>query len=354
MIEARIKARNGDFVVDADLEIRLNTVTALIGPSGSGKTTILRSIAGLERHPESRVIVAGAAWQDADTFLPPHKRRIGYVFQEPSLFPHLTVRRNVEFGIKRINRKELAAKVLEAAGTMGVEKLLDREPSTLSGGESQRAAIARALAAYPSLLLMDEPVSSLDADSRNEVLAYIEKAYIEHGWTVVYVTHSADEVARLADNVVLLDKGRVLASGPIEEVLTRLDLPLASGPDAEAVIKATVSAHDDDFDLTLLEFPGGTFTVPGIAADPGEEVRLRVHARDVSLTLEEQHGTSILNIFPGEVRDMAPAGESQMTIRLDCGGVPLLARVTRKSVSTLRLEKGKRVFAQAKSVAVLK
>lgn len=354
MIEARIKARNGDFVVDADLSVPLNAVTALVGPSGSGKTTILRTIAGLERHPESRVAAFGATWQDGESFVPVHKRKVGFVFQEPSLFPHLTVRRNIEFGIKRTNRKEMSMKVGRAAGTMGVENLLDRAPSTLSGGESQRAAIARTIAANPVLLLMDEPVSSLDADSKNEVLEYVEKVQRAGGITIIYVSHSADEVARLADHVVVLEKGRVLGSGPISEVLTRLDLPLASGPDAEAVIKAAVSGHDDAFDLTLLDFPGGTFTVPRISADKGEEVRLRVHARDVSLTLEEQHGTSILNIFPGKVEDMAPAGEAQTTIRLDCGGVPLLARVTRKSVSALRLEYGKRVFAQAKSVAVLR
>jgi len=354
VIEARIKAKNGDFVIDADLKIPMSTVTALIGPSGSGKTSILRAIAGLERHQQTRVTVDGGVWQDETSFLPVHKRQIGFIFQEPSLFPHLTVRRNIAFGIKRMVRKELSAKVRSAAKTMGAVELLDREPQTLSGGESQRVAIARALATYPKILLMDEPVSSLDADSKNEVLTYIEKAFVDEGRTLIYVTHSADEVARLADNVVLLEKGRVLAAGPIQEILTRLDLPLASGPDAETVIKATVSGHDDEFDLTRLDYPGGTFTVPRVPAEEGETVRLRVHARDVSLTLEEQHGTSILNIFPAEVRDMAPAGESQVTIGLDCGGVPLLARVTRKSVSGLGLEKGKRVFAQAKSVAVLR
>jgi molybdate transport system ATP-binding protein len=353
VIKAMINARKGEFVVDAEFEVPAKAVTALIGPSGSGKTTILRTIAGLEKHPGSSVAVFGESWQDEDSFLPPHKRRIGYVFQEPSLFPHLTVRGNIAYAIKRDSAKELDAKVYRAASRLGIEHLLDRYPQSLSGGEGQRVAVARSIAVNRSVLLMDEPVSSLDAALKNEVLSYIEKVHKELRITVIYVSHSADEVARLADHVVLLESGRVKGSGPIAEILTRFDLPLASGPDAEAVIKASVSAHDDEFDLTLLEFSGGKFNVPRIAAETGDEVRLRVLARDVSLTLEEQHGTSILNIFPAVVRETAPAGDSQITVLLDCGGAPLLARVTRKSASILGLEPGKRVFAQAKSVAVL-
>ncbi len=353
MIKAGIKAIKGEFVVDADLEVPSIGITALIGPSGSGKTTILRTIAGLERHPGSCVSVGGSIWQDTNVFLPPHKRSMGFVFQEPSLFPHLTVRGNIAYGVKRLTSKECEMKVRRAAERLGLIDLLDRDPSTLSGGENQRVAIARALAVGPSLLLMDEPVSSLDAELKNEVLAYIDGLREELDIPIVYVSHSADEVARIADHLILLNNGRVTAHGPIRDVLTRLDLPLARGEDAEAIVEATVAGHDDEFGLSYLDFPGGRFTVPRGDMEDGQIVRLRVLARDVSLTLEEQKGTSILNIFEAVVEETADHGISQVTVRVSAKGVPLLARVTRKSASVLDLRPGRKVFAQAKSVAVL-
>jgi len=354
MIEIRLNLSFPDFSFLAELEIPSSGVTAIFGPSGSGKTTLLRSIAGLDRHKECFLSVGGEVWQDSSTFLPPHKRGIGYVFQEPELFPHLSVRKNLEYGSKRTPGERQRVSLEEAVELLGIGGLLERMPSALSGGERQRVAIARALAVSPRLLLMDEPLSSLDEALKREILPYLDRLHSSLDIPLIYVSHSADEVARLADKIALLDHGKVTAFGGIGEILTRLDLAPASGPEAESVIDATVSGSDEEFDLTRLTFPGGTFSVPGIGAGSGETVRLRVLARDVSLTLEEQQGTSILNIFPAVVEEIAPSGESQMTVRLDCGGTALLARVTRKSVSSLGLKKGSRVFAQAKSVAVLR
>lgn len=354
MIDLGLRISLGGFTLLADLEIPGEGVTAIFGPSGSGKTTLLRVIAGLDRKEGCFLSVGGEVWQDGSVFVPPHQRSVGYVFQEPDLFPHLKVRGNLEYGMKRSPGERRSVALDEFVELLGISGLLDRRTDELSGGERQRVAIARALAASPRILLMDEPLSSLDSALKLEILPYLDRLHTELKIPVIYVSHSADEVARLADRIVLLEEGSVIAYGPISETLTRLDLPLASGPDAEAVIETTVLDHDEEFELTQLTFPGGTFTVPRIALGKGDSVRLRVLARDVSLTLEEQHGTSILNIFPAEVVETASHGTSQVTVRLDCGGVPILARVTRRSASVLGLEKGKRVFAQAKSVAVLR
>lgn len=354
MIDLKLNLSLGDFTLSADLRIPGEGVTAVFGPSGSGKTSLLRAVAGLDRHTGCFLSVGGEVWQDGSSFVPPHKRAVGYVFQEPDLFPHLKVRGNLEYGVKRTPAERRSVSLNDAVELLGISSLLDRRTDELSGGERQRVAIARALAISPRMLLMDEPLSSLDSTLKLEILPYLDKLHTELEIPVIYVSHSADEVARLADRIVLLEKGSVTAYGPISETLTRLDLPLASGPDAESVIETKVLDHDEEFELTRLAFPGGAFTVPRIALARGEAVRLRVLARDVSLTLEEQHGTSILNIFPAEVVETASYGNSQVTVRLDCGGVPLLARVTRRSASVLGLEKGKRVFAQAKSVAVLR
>lgn len=354
MIDLGLRISLGGFTLLADLEIPGEGVTAIFGPSGSGKTTLLRVIAGLDRKEGCFLSVGGEVWQDGSVFVPPHQRSVGYVFQEPDLFPHLKVRGNLEYGMKRSPAERRSVALDEFVELLGISGLLDRRTDELSGGERQRVAIARALAASPRILLMDEPLSSLDSALKLEILPYLDRLHTELKIPVIYVSHSADEVARLADRIVLLEEGSVIAYGPISETLTRLDLPLASGPDAEAVIETTVLDHDEEFELTQLTFPGGTFTVPRIALGKGDSVRLRVLARDVSLTLEEQHGTSILNIFPAEVVETASHGTSQVTVRLDCGGVPILARVTRRSASVLGLEKGKRLFAQAKSVAVLR
>jgi len=292
-------------------------VTALFGPSGCGKTTLLRAIAGLERCDGGFLKVAGEVWQEADFFLPPHKRPLGYVFQEPSLFSHLTVRANLQYGRKRLRKGERKVSLERAVELLGIGTLLDRRPHQLSGGEQQR---------------------SLHRELRIPVL---------------YVSHSRDEVARLADHLVLLEAGRVQATGQVSELFSRLDLPLARGPDTESVVETVIAGHDDRFELTFLDFPGGRFTVPRDHRPAGVPVRLQVKANDVSITLEHQEKTSILNIFPAVVDELADEGGSRVTVRLLVGGVPILSRVTRKSATELGLRPGKEVYAQVKGVAVL-
>ena len=352
-IDARFHVRHDDFVLDVDLQIPGEGVTALFGPSGCGKTTLLRAIAGLDRHRNGFLSVGDLSWQEQDLFVPPHQRSLAYVFQEPSLFAHLTVKQNLLYGVKRSGTARHKIEWAQAVELLGIGSLLERKPERLSGGEQQRVAIARALAVSPELLLMDEPLASLDQERKQEILPYIESLSAELKIPVIYVSHSADEVARLADHLVLLDNGQVLAAGPIAEMLTRLDLPLAHGEDAEALIEATVAGHDEGFGLTYLDTPGGRFTVMKQALAVGSKVRLRVAARDVSLSLQPHDDTSILNIFPALVDDLIPEGQSQVTVRLMVGDWPMLSRVTRKSASLLELKPGQALYAQAKSVAVL-
>ena len=352
-IEARFCFNRGGFSLDVDLRAPARGVTALFGPSGCGKTTLLRAIAGLERYRDGVLKVGDMIWQSAGRFVPPHRRALGYVFQEASLFAHLSVRRNLEYGVKRVPREQRKVALEQAVELLGIAPLLERMPAGLSGGERQRVAIARALAVSPRLLLMDEPLASLDVHRKQEILPYIESLHNELDIPVIYVSHSPDEVARLADYLVLLEAGRVVGEGDIHGMLTRLDSPLAHGSDAESLIEAAVAGHDDTYHLTHLDFAGGRFTVIRKPLPIGSAVRLRVAARDVSLTLEHQSGTSILNIFPATIDGLIPEGEAQVTVRLMVGGVPMLARVTRKSAAALDLKPGKAVYAQAKSVALL-
>lgn len=352
-IEARFQIHRDDFTLDVDLNLPSHGITAVFGPSGCGKTTLLRAIAGLEQHRDGFLKVGDITWQENDRFTPPHQRPLGYVFQEASLFMHLNVRDNLEYGLKRVPQAEQKIALQQAIDLLAIEPLLERAPARLSGGERQRVAIARALAVSPRLLLMDEPLAALDKSRKQEILPYLESLHHELDIPVIYVSHSADEVAQLADHLVLLETGKVTATGTIGDMLTRLDLSLAHGNDAEALIKATVAAHDDEYDLTHLDFPGGRFTVAHKDLPIGRPVRLRVAARDVSLTLEHQSGTSILNIFPATINEITPDGKSQMIVRLMIEDVPMLARITRKSASILDLKPGKKVYAQAKSVALL-
>ena len=367
-IRVRLQVPFPAFALDVDLTLPGTGVTALFGPSGSGKTTCLRAMAGLEHAVVLRsairrnlVIINGDTWQDESQgiFVATHLRALGYVFQEASLFSHLSVAHNLAFGQKRVARAAVQQKVAlaqaieQAVELLGIGHLLDRQPHTLSGGERQRVAIARALATSPRLLLMDEPLAALDARRKAEVLPYLEKLHNELNIPILYVSHAIDEVARLADHLVLLEEGKVAASGPTADVMTRLDLPLAHGDAAGAVISATVVSHDPGYHLTLVRFAGGDFTVPRQAADVGQTLRVRVQARDVSLTLHRQVATSIQNILTVTVTAMSPDAPGQVMVQLDAGGSALLARVTARSVDALALAVGKQLFAQVKGVAIL-
>jgi molybdate transport system ATP-binding protein len=352
-IRARFAVSRGDFLLDVDLDIAGKGVTAIFGESGCGKTTLLRAIAGLDRHDQGLLSFGDKVWQDGSTFVPPHERSIGYVFQEASLFPHLSVRGNLNFGLSRAGRGAQKIPFTAAVELLGIGDLLDRSPETLSGGEQQRVGIARALLAGPEVLLMDEPLASLDSARKQEILNYIAGLQRDLELPVLYVSHDRDEVARLADDLLLMSRGRIEAHGNISEMLTRLDLSLVHSSDAEAVISAVVCGHDEEYELTFLDSAAGKVTVTGNELPVGASTRIRILARDVSITRKRQTDTSILNIFPATVDELVPEGGAQVTVRLLVGRVPLLARITRKSAHNLGLRPGIEVFAQTKSVALL-
>lgn len=344
-----------DFVLDADLTLPGRGVTALFGPSGSGKTTLLRCVAGLAR-AAGRVDINGECWQDdaRRIFLPTHQRPLGYVFQEASLFAHLSVQANLEFGLKRIPAAERKVGWDAAMDLLGIGHLLARGTDTLSGGERQRVAIARALLTSPRLLLMDEPLAALDARRKQEILPYLERLHDELAIPILYVSHSPDEVARLADHLVLLDQGRVTASGPTAELLARLDLPLALDEDAAVLVETQVVGHDDAYHLTRLAFPGGSVTVNRKALAVGARARIKIQARDVSIALTGDNRSSIVNRLPARIRSFGDAAHpTQCLVSLDACGTPLLARITRLSRDQLGLREGMSVVAQIKSVALL-
>lgn len=345
----------GDFLLDMDLRLPGQGVSAIFGPSGSGKTTLLRCMAGLEHAPGGYLSVNGEVWQD-DTkrmFTPVHKRSLGYVSQAANLFAHLSVQGNLDYGLSRIPVAERKVPIAQAVDLLGIGKLLARQPSTLSGGESQRVAIARALATSPHLLLMDEPLAALDVQRKAEVLPYLERLHTELAIPVMYVSHAPDEVARLADHLVLLDAGKVTASGPTRELMTRLDLPLAHGDAAAAIIDAVVTRVEPAYHLSHAEFAGGHISLLNPLLQVGQRIRVRIQARDVSLTLERQQGTSVLNIFAATVLAISNDSPGQIMVALDAGGSRLLARITQKSIDALNLQPGSPVFAQVKGVAVL-
>ncbi|AFY19595.1 molybdenum ABC transporter ATP-binding protein [Pseudomonas sp. UW4] len=358
MIYMRLKLDYPGFALDVDLQLPGRGVTALYGHSGSGKTTCLRCIAGLERADQGFIQVNDEVWQDSanKVFVAPYKRALGYVFQEASLFPHLSVLANLEFGLKRIPKPQRRVDMAHASELLGISHLLDRRPQHLSGGERQRVGIARALLTSPKLLLMDEPLAALDAQRKSEILPYLQRLHDELDIPVLYVSHSQDEVARLADHIVLLSNGKALASGPIGQTLARLDLPLAMGDDAGVVIEGRVSAYDADYQLLSLQLPGTSLNirVPHTPMDAGQALRCKVQARDVSLNLHSAGQSSILNRLPVTVvSEMNADNAAHVLIRLDAAGTPLLARITRYSRDHLNIHPGQQLWALIKAVAVL-
>lgn len=337
----------------ADMSFRAGgRLTCLFGRSGAGKTTLVNAIAGLLRPQRGRIVADGAVLVDtgARLFVPPHRRRIGYVFQEGRLFPHLSVRRNLLFG-RWFVRGEGGPDLAAVAGLLGIGHLLERNPATLSGGEKQRVAIGRALLARPRLLLMDEPLASLDDARKGEILPYIERLRDEGSVPIVYVSHSVAEVARLADTVVVLEGGRVAATGPASEVLARSGFGALSGArEAGAMLEGRVVARDEAFGLARVATPAGEVWLPG-AVGPGEAVRLLVPAREVMIAIERPAGISALNILPAEVEALGET-EGAVEVTLACGEARLLARLTRKSASDLALAPGRRVYALVKSMSL--
>ena len=352
-IAAVFRVEREAFTLDVDLWLPGQGVTALLGESGSGKTTLLRCLAGLEHTLHGRLRVNGETWQDARTFWPVHERPLGYVFQEPSLFPHLSVAGNLRYGQRRKRPEGGQAAFDEVVELLGLGGLLDRAPEALSGGQRQRVAIGRALLSNPRVLLMDEPLASLDPETRGELLAYFERLHQGLAIPVVYVTHALAEAARLADYLVVLEAGRELAQGPLNEILTRLDLPLARADNASAVLDAEVAGHDVEHHLTELRCDAGTLRVPRQDRAPGEAARVRVLARDVGVALSPPADYSAVNHLPARIlRIDADPDPGHVLVQLAAGEQRLIARLTRYSVRHLALQPGMEVYAVIKGVAL--
>ncbi|CAM8626365.1 ModC ABC-type molybdate transport system, ATPase component [Comamonadaceae bacterium] len=346
------------FSLVVDMELPSKGISVLYGPSGSGKTTVLRCIAGLERSPQALVQVGGQIWQDesAGVFLPTYRRSLGYVFQEASLFAHLDVAGNLEFARRRATPRMDGSPLLTpefAIQTLGLSKLLHRRTTDLSGGERQRVAIARALATNPQILLLDEPLASLDEARRREVLPWLEQLGSELKIPMVYVSHATEEVTRLADTLVVLEQGRVMALGPVDTVLSQVEPVIRLGGETASLVTGRVISHDPQWHLSEIAFDGGTFWVPDAELQTGQWVRLRVLARDVSIATQAPSGSSIQNTVACTVAQILPDQQpAQALVRLDVSGTALWARLTRRAVQQLQLQPGMHVWAQVKAMAL--
>jgi len=342
------------FMLDAAFTAPKGQVTALFGPSGCGKSSILAAIAGLLRPDAGRVTLDGVALLDTTQgiALPPEARRCGVVFQEARLFPHLSVETNLRYGLRRAPRNASGPGFEEVAALLGLDALLARRPAGLSGGERQRVALGRALLSRPHLLLLDEPLAALDAARRAEVLPFLARLRDAARVPMIYVTHALDEVDALADRLVLLEAGRVLAEGAVAELAARTDLPLALRRDAGVLIPCILAAHDEARGLSRLEFDGGALLVPLRAGPIGQHIRIRLRARDVAVATAAPLGLSLQNVLPATLLEIGPTGSPQeVFLRLAVGPTVLLARITRDSVAQLGLAPGQAVFALAKAVA---
>ncbi|MBM9616367.1 molybdenum ABC transporter ATP-binding protein [Desulfobulbus rhabdoformis] len=341
-----------DFSLDVNLTLPSRGISALFGHSGCGKTTLLRCIAGLQP-AEGHLTVEEEVWQDTNRFMPVHQRSLAYVFQEASLFPHLSVKKNLLYGFERIPKEQRRVAFDDAVSWLGLEELLDRNPDKLSGGQRQRVAIARALLVSPRLLLMDEPLAALDIKSKKEILPYLERLHDDLDIPVIYVTHSPAEVSRLADYLVVLDGGRVIASGPLADTLSRLDLPFKFGDDTAVVLGCTVGEVDNHWHLVRVDFPDGSLWLRDQGVSVGQHVRVRVFARDVSLA-ENPGKSSIQNVLRGRVDAL---GEDEhpglMLVRVRIGSSILLARVTRRAAATIGIQQDMTIWVQVKSVALV-
>ena len=362
MIYLQINIARSAFELKLELQLPGQGITAIFGPSGSGKTTLLRAVAGLEKNPQGRIQIAANIWQDTKQgiHLPTWQRPLGYVFQESSLLPHLSVAENLNFGLKRALKSANSAqteanKALQASiELLGIGSLLKRMPDELSGGERQRVAIARAIAMQPQLLLMDEPLASLDAARRQEIFPWLARLRDELKMPMLYVTHSAEEVTRLADHLVVLDQGHVKAQGSVSAVLTQVVNPVVVGEDAGALIAGCIGAVDAQWHLSRVDFDGGCIWMRDAGLPVGKAVRIRILARDVSLATAEPQNTSIQNQLRGSIQSITPdAHPSQVTVVLKCGAEEVLARVTKRAVNELALQVGMPVWAQVKSVALV-
>jgi len=350
-LQIQLALKRAGFSLEVKLQLPARGVTALFGPSGCGKTTLLRCIAGLERATGS-LIINDEVWQDATQFIPTHQRAIGYVFQEASLFPHLSVRGNLQYGMRRIAGHNKVA-IDPIIDLLGLRALLDRKPDGLSGGERQRVAIARALAVDPRLLLMDEPLAALDLKRKQEILPYLDKLQATLEIPVLYVTHSPDEVVRLAHHLVVMEAGQVMASGDLAATLSQLDIPVRLGDEPGVVIESVVGSIEPAWHLARLDFDGGSVWIRDPGLSVGASARVRILAGDVSLAREQPGKSSIQNVLTGRIDGIRDDDQPGLAlVRISIGRTALLARITQRAVSTLALKAGDEVWAQVKSVAL--
>ncbi len=355
-IDAHFSGVIGDLTLNANLSLPKTGITALFGPSGSGKTTLLRCFAGLTKISNGALKIDGDIWQSDRVFRPPHKRALGYVFQEPSLFDHLTVRENLNFGHKRSRRATEDVSFDETVSLMGLTKLMDRSPEKLSGGEKQRVAIARALLASPRLLLMDEPLSALDQAAKEEIIPYLEKLRRSLSIPIIFVSHDMREIERLADHMILINQGTVTASGPLIELLSDPSLPLAHMDQTAAILTGEIIRFRQDDQLTEIKAGGQLFLIPGEIAAVGEKRRLRIAASDVSLSAKRPSETTILNILPANITAVTPLDDSRVTLFLQIGHKKhhiLIARISSLSMRKFDFKPGQSVYAQIKGVSMM-
>ncbi|MGO4381000.1 molybdenum ABC transporter ATP-binding protein [Pseudoduganella sp. RAF53_2] len=353
-IQARFKLDHGSFVLDVNLELPSHGVTVLFGPSGSGKTSLLRCIAGFEPAARGRLCINDECLQDDSRFVPTHERHVGIVFQEASLFGHLNVQRNLDYGRSRTPPAQQRIAFEQAIELLGIGHLMDRSVAKLSGGERQRVAIARALLTSPSVLLMDEPLSALDQKRKKEILPFLERLHRELDIPIIYVTHAIDEVVRLADHIVLLEDGRAVASGPISDTLARLDLPPAFIEEASAVLDGLVADIDEPHALAALSTQAGTLWAPVGALRTGAATRVRIHARDVSIALSRHEDSSILNVLPATVLSFTAAAQAaHVLVECQCGATKVVARITSRSFDALNIAPGLHVWLQVKAVSLV-
>jgi molybdate transport system ATP-binding protein len=344
------------FSLDIDQSIELGGVTGLFGPSGGGKSTLLRIIAGFERNVTGAVGFSGSTWQDSATkaFVPAHRRPVGFVFQDSRLFPHLNVAGNLRYARERGVSSGNEIGFAEVIATLDLEPLLEKEVNVLSGGERQRVAIGRTLLAQPELLLLDEPLAALDVGRKSEILPYIEALPKRFGIPAIFVSHAVNEMARLADNVVVLEAGRVTATGSASSILSREELQLSSLPfEAVTILEVRVREHLADLRLTRVEHRGQNMTVPSIeGAQRGDTVRLSIRSGDVVLATHEPQGISVRNVLRGTLLDILPLTDSAFaTVSVDVDGTHLKAQLTRHAIAELGLEPGRQVFALIKTAS---
>jgi molybdate transport system ATP-binding protein len=357
-IEATFRGEIGRFRLDAIFSAPAKGVTAIFGPSGCGKTTVARCLAGLQHLPGSFCAINGEVWQDQSTFRKAHQRPIGYVFQEASLFSHLTVRHNLLYGAPRNVHVPTAGGIAfdEVIELLGLTRLLDRSPHKLSGGERQRVAIGRALLSQPKLLLMDEPLSALDRPTKSEILPFLEQLHARLSLPVFYISHDMSEIERLADHLILMQHGHVVSAGPLQVLQSDPSLPLAGAREAAVSLDAMVETHDAAYGLLTLRVAGGSLRVPAPAIEAGKQQRLRIAASDVSIARTAPDASSILNILPARIVSKSLLGQGEVIVVLALGadgrGTQLLARITLRSWDLLGLAEAMTVYALVKGVSL--